>query len=296
MPSMTSTSTTSPSSFSTAYCATEAPTLPAPTTVIFGRAAIRRPFLLLGGVERRPGFEPRDLLAGHGVLDGDLLGAPVWLADPERHRLARLEGRQPDDRHAVVLLDPIVVLGVAERQREHPLLLEVGLVDAGEAADQHRHAAEVARRHRGMLAARALTVVLVADGEPRLALGLQVTRGLREWLAGLPGQRIEALAGLASEGVGRAQEHVVADLVQVTAEAQPRPGRRDCVVRRLDLGLDQHRQVDKVASVPRREGPEQLQPLAVGRHLDGDRITIRYGFFITLGTTSKALPRQLLAF
>src|ERR1700693_2543788 len=38
MPSITSTSTTSPSSFSTAYWAIEAPTLPAPTTVIFGRA------------------------------------------------------------------------------------------------------------------------------------------------------------------------------------------------------------------------------------------------------------------
>src|SRR2546428_1384463 len=36
-PSMTSTSTTSPNSFSTAYCATVAPTLPAPTTVILGR-------------------------------------------------------------------------------------------------------------------------------------------------------------------------------------------------------------------------------------------------------------------
>src|SRR2546425_7834999 len=35
-PSMTSTRTTSPSSRSTAYCATEAPTLPAPTTVILG--------------------------------------------------------------------------------------------------------------------------------------------------------------------------------------------------------------------------------------------------------------------
>src|SRR2546429_9795991 len=41
MPSTTSTSTTSPSSFSTAYWATLAPTLPAPTTVIFARAVIR---------------------------------------------------------------------------------------------------------------------------------------------------------------------------------------------------------------------------------------------------------------
>src|SRR5205814_8538717 len=38
MPSITSTNTTSPSSFSTAYWATVAPTLPAPTTVIFGLA------------------------------------------------------------------------------------------------------------------------------------------------------------------------------------------------------------------------------------------------------------------
>src|ERR671931_2454993 len=37
---MTSTRTTSPSSFSTAYWATEAPTLPAPTTVIFGRRVV----------------------------------------------------------------------------------------------------------------------------------------------------------------------------------------------------------------------------------------------------------------
>src|SRR5436189_146938 len=41
MPSTTSTSTTSPSSFSTTYWATLAPTLPAPTTVIFARAVIR---------------------------------------------------------------------------------------------------------------------------------------------------------------------------------------------------------------------------------------------------------------
>src|SRR5437867_12888040 len=36
-PSITSTSTTSPNSFSTTYWATEAPTLPAPTTLILGR-------------------------------------------------------------------------------------------------------------------------------------------------------------------------------------------------------------------------------------------------------------------
>src|SRR5256712_11370477 len=42
---MTSTRTTSPSSFSTAYWATEAPTLRAPTTVILGRPASNVPSL-----------------------------------------------------------------------------------------------------------------------------------------------------------------------------------------------------------------------------------------------------------
>src|SRR5713101_2088445 len=68
MPSITSTSTTSPSSFSTAYWATVAPTLPAPTTVIFGRAITCRPsgsspcwpseLLSPRGVRRRAGPEP----------------------------------------------------------------------------------------------------------------------------------------------------------------------------------------------------------------------------------------------
>src|SRR5262245_46882737 len=79
MPSMTSTSTTSPSSFSTAYCATLAPTLPAPTTVILGRVwPPPRISALPAGIAVRP--EPR-LQLGHVLDDGgaelgalDLLG------------------------------------------------------------------------------------------------------------------------------------------------------------------------------------------------------------------------------
>src|SRR5574340_980696 len=50
MPSTTSTRTTSPSSFFTVYCATLAPTLPAPTTVIFGRALVLMRFLRSDGL------------------------------------------------------------------------------------------------------------------------------------------------------------------------------------------------------------------------------------------------------
>src|SRR5688572_1630705 len=216
MPSMTSTSTTSPSSFSTMYWAAVAPTLPAPTTVILGRAAIRSPFRArspggLGGVERRAGPEPRDLLAGHAVPELQLLGTSVGLLDPDRHRLAGLEPGEADDRDPVTLLEPLVVRRGLERQRQDPLLLEVRLGDPGKAAHHDHRAAKVAGGHRRVLAAGALAVVLVPDRDPPLAGRLHGPRGLGEVLVGLAGERVHTLAGGAGEGVDRAQEHVVAD-------------------------------------------------------------------------------------
>ena len=80
--------------------------------------------------------------------------------------------------------------------------------------------------------------------------------------------------GLAGEGVGRAHEHVVAELVEVAAVAQPRAGRRDVVGRGLALGLDQHRHVEEVLAVPRRPRLHQLQPLAVRVDLQLDAAAV----------------------
>ena len=56
IPSTTSTRTTSPSSFSTVYWATEAPTLPAPMTEILGRAIYRVSMLLMMAVPNSEHF------------------------------------------------------------------------------------------------------------------------------------------------------------------------------------------------------------------------------------------------
>src|SRR5439155_20794492 len=119
-----------------------------------------------------------------------------------------------------------------------------------------------------VLAAAALTVALVADHDPLQALGLELAGDRGERLAGGARQRIDALAGLAGEGVQGAEERGVADLVGVTAEAQPRPGWRDVVRGGLALRLDEDRQVDEVLAVPRHERTEKLEPFAVGRHFD----------------------------
>src|SRR5215470_12531546 len=85
MPSTTSTSTTSPSSRSTVYWATLAPTLPAPTTVIFGRTPMAGPLRLrhvgddgaaeLGALDLARSFHQPGEVVGHHLLVEGLLQA-----------------------------------------------------------------------------------------------------------------------------------------------------------------------------------------------------------------------------
>src|SRR5207249_6342971 len=100
-------------------------------------------------------------------------------------------------------------------------------VDAREAPDYHRLAAEIARGHRGVLPARSFAVVLVADHHPGHALRLVGARDLREGDPALAGEHVEALTGLAGERVHGAEEHVVADPVEMAAIEQPPARGRD---------------------------------------------------------------------
>ena len=91
-----------------------------------------------------------------------------------------------------------------------------------EAAHDDGGAAEETRRERGVLAARALTVVRITDDHSLDALRLVVARDRRERLPGLSRQDVLFLAG-------RAHEHVVAELAEVAEVAQPGSGGRDVV-------------------------------------------------------------------
>src|SRR5712691_1889482 len=126
MPSTTSTSTTSPSSRSTAYWATEAPTLPAPTTVILGRwlttlsgsalpTCMGAPLQLLhvlddGGAKLRALdflgalHEPREVVGHHLLPDGHLQRGddPVRRLRPAHVAQHHLAGE--DDRARIDLV------------------------------------------------------------------------------------------------------------------------------------------------------------------------------------------------
>src|SRR5215470_16755034 len=123
-------------------------------------------------VQRRSGAEPADVLLGQAVASLDRNGPAVRLVDPDLDGPLRRQGPEAHHAHAVRLLEQVVVLGVLERQGQDPLLLQVGLVDAREALDQHGLGAEVSRRHGRVLPARALPVVLVPDHDPAHVLGL----------------------------------------------------------------------------------------------------------------------------
>ena len=84
----------------------------------------------------------------------------VRVRDAALDRLAGRQLREADEADAIVLADLVVVGRVAERQRQQALLLQVGLVDAREAARDDGRAAEQARRQRGVLAADAFAVVV----------------------------------------------------------------------------------------------------------------------------------------
>src|SRR5438046_4204846 len=98
-PSMTSMRTTSPSSRSTAYWATEAPTLPAPTTVIFGRRACTCVLSSFISSSRTAGPQPRDVLRlalrPRHVLDDGGADSPALHFSRSVHQAREVVGDHP---------------------------------------------------------------------------------------------------------------------------------------------------------------------------------------------------------
>lgn len=101
--------------------------------------------------------------------------------NPHNKLLPRLHLLDPQHADLICRLDAIVRRGIGKRKRQHPLLLQIRLVDAREAFCNDGHAAQVARLQRRVFAARAFAVVGVADdapSQPRVAVGFG---NLRDW-------------------------------------------------------------------------------------------------------------------
>ena len=127
-------------------------------------------------IERAAGFEPGDVLHVHRVLQRDDFRRTVLMLYGHIHRTDRIEFVKIFERDGVAFFDLLIVRRIDECERQNPLLLQVRLVNASKAASDNGETSEIARRHRGMLAARAFTVVLIANNDPALAACFVITR------------------------------------------------------------------------------------------------------------------------
>src|SRR5262249_39488493 len=136
-----------------------------------GRGGRRRPSAggLAGAddVQCRTGPEPLDLLGAERVGAPEVDGGAVGLADLAPHGRFGRQVRQAEHADAVVLADLVVGGRVSECEGQDALLLEVGLVDAGERTSEYGAAVSEPGLHGGVLPGGALSVVRVANGAPR---------------------------------------------------------------------------------------------------------------------------------
>mmetsp|Transcript_27704 Transcript_27704/g.65797 ORF Transcript_27704/g.65797 Transcript_27704/m.65797 type:complete len:230 (+) Transcript_27704:345-1034(+) len=208
-------------------------------------------------VQGRAMLEPVNLVLVEAVVDleGVLLAVGPRRLDGQRD--ARGEGVQALDGELVGWLDQVVILGVGKRERQHALLLQVCLVDAGKRPDDHSCAAQVTGLEGSVLARGALPVVLVPNHDPPLVVCLVVAGDIRNG-AILPGQLVLDLVHLVVLRVHRADQHIVGDVVEVSAVLEPGARHGDVVGGALALGLDQHeRIVDGVSEL--LEGLQELE-------------------------------------
>jgi hypothetical protein len=226
------------------------------------------------GVEGRAVVEPLDLTGVEGVGKGDVEGGgAIGGVDTESHGLADSE-LSAEKVDLVARLDLLVVFGVGEGQGKHTLLLQVGLVDTSEGAGDDGKTTKVTGLESGVLAGRALTVVPVTDDDPADALALVVTGSGGHGVV-LAGGEVVDLVGLAVLGVDGTDQHVVGDVVKVTAVLEPGTGHGDVVGGGLAVGLEQDGEVERILAVPGVEGVKELETVGGGRDLDVDGGAVR---------------------
>src|SRR5262245_46288136 len=83
-------------------------------------------------IQRRPLLEPLDLRRAVRVVQRERLRGAVGMPHDARDGLAGRQVLEAGQADAVVLTDLVVVRGVAEGERQQPLLLQVAFVDARE--------------------------------------------------------------------------------------------------------------------------------------------------------------------
>ena len=168
-------------------------------------------------------------------------------------------------------------------------------MDTGKAFGQNDTYIQETRFHRRMFAAGAFAIILFGHDNGRDSLCL-IRLGHRRNSVVSAVQLIQDTVGLSIEGIDRPHQHVVRDVLQVSAETQPRSRHGDMVGGTFALGLDEQRHIRQVLSVPRSERCQFLQALRL--RMDGylQRAAVGCRRHISVIVHRKAFFRQRIAF
>ena len=140
--------------------------------------------------------------------------------------------------------------------------------NTSEGSSNNSDTSQVTRFQSGVLTGRALAVVPVTDNNPFDAVLLVVTGNSWDSIV-FAVENVLDLVGLAVLGADSTNQHVVRDVVKMSAVLQPGAGHGDMVSGSLANCLDQDRDLSDVLAVPLLEGLEELQ--TIGRRGDGNR-------------------------
>jgi hypothetical protein len=196
----------------------------------------------------------------------------------------------------IVTLELVIVGGINESEGEHALLLQVGLVDTGKAADDDGQTTEVSGLKSSMFTAGTLTIVRVTNDDPLDATVPIVSSGSRD---GSPFASLEVknLVGLVVHFVNGTDQAVLGDVLEMSTVLEPWATSRDVIRCAFTLDLDENRQILGVFAVPWLEWLEELEAVRLGVNGDIDggavfrwwlervlsRVVATWGEFITRG-------------
>ena len=169
---------------------------------------------------------------------------------------------ETSQRDTVVFLYLIIIILVAESKRKHTLLLQIGLVDTGEALGKNHLHIEESRFHRSMFTRRALTIVIFCHYDAADILSF-ISLGSSRNLHVFAIQLVFHLVALTIESIHGTHQEVVGDILQMTTELQPRTCHRDMVCCTLTLCLDQQRHIHQILTIPGSKRSEFLESVAI---------------------------------
>lgn len=178
--------------------------------------------------------------------------------------------------YLVIRANLVVVGGFGEGQRQHTLLLQVGLVNTSERSSDDGQTTKMTGLESSVLSGRTLTVVPVTNDSPTDTLGLVVTSDGGNGIPLTSGE-VSDLVGLVVGLVDGTDQHVVGDVVEMATVLQPWTSHRDVISGGLALGLDEDREVLGVLAVPGIERGEKLETIGSRGDINGDGSTVLGG-------------------